>query len=123
MHQLILNSMSSDETLLKENLSWALYDEMLGEDYAGALDARRTQYCELFTDGEYRGLYLMMEPVIAEEELQKEGGSAVLSDSLYRTLVAQFAGERPCIANADDPGTVFELRYNPPPGILGFFPT
>ena len=114
MHQLILNSMSSDETLLKENLSWALYDEMLGEDYAGALDARRTQYCELFTDGEYRGLYLMMEPVIAEEELQKEGGSAVLSDSLYRTLVAQFAGERPCIANSDDPGTVFELRYNPP---------
>ena len=109
----ILNGMSYDELMLRENLSWAIYGDMLGEAYSGAFGPRRTQYAELFLNGEYRGLYLMMEPVVPEDELKKEGGGAVLTDSLYRTLSVFFTDERPYIPCSFDTSSVLEWRYSP----------
>ena len=109
----ILNGMGTDELLMRENLSWAIYDQLLGEAYSGAMDARRTQYAELFVNGEYRGLYLMTEPIHPEDELTKASESAALTDSLYMTMVTFFVGERPYLVNEADRDIVFELRYAP----------
>ena len=110
---LILNGMSYDEMMLREQLGWALYDAMLGEAYDGGFDARRTAYAELFVNGEYRGLYLMMEPVDPVEELRRESDSAPLTDSVYRSLSVWFVDERPWQMNACNAGSVFEWRYSP----------
>lgn len=112
-HDVILNGMGTDALLLRERLSWTIYDQLLGEAYSGAMDARRTQYAELFVNGEYRGLYLMTEPIHPEDELTKESESAVLTDSLYMTMVTFFVGERPWLVNEADWDTAFELRYAP----------
>ena len=112
-HDVILNGMGTDELLLRERLSWAIYDQLLGEAYSGAMDARSTQYAELFVNGEYRGLYLMLEPIHPEDELTKASESAALTDSLYMTKVTLFVGERPWLVNEADRDTSYELRYAP----------
>lgn len=110
---ILLNPMVFDETMLRDRISWALYDELLGKDYDSAFDARRTAYAEVFLNGQYQGVYLMMEPVNAQEELAKAGGSHVLTDSVYRSLRQGFVDERPVTENPIEDHAFFELRHEP----------
>lgn len=109
-----LNPMVFDETMLRERVSWRLYGDLLGEGYDGALGARKTSYAEVFLNDEYQGVYLMLEPINGDEELRKEGGSRLLTDSIYRSIVGNYMHERPVTDNPLGSVSKFQLRYEPP---------
>ena len=110
---ILLNPMVFDDTLLRDRVCWALYADLLGDGYDGAFTARQTGYAEVFLNQEYRGVYLMMEPVDAQEELAKEGGICLQTDGVYRVVRVWFAGERPIRLNPSEDSSGFELRYEP----------
>jgi len=111
---IILNGMVFDELLVRDRLSWAVYEAMLGDEADGAFAQRKTAYAELFVGGEYRGVYLMMEPMNAQDELRKAGDAHLMEDSVYRSLIRWFAdGERPLELNPCNENSYFEMRYAP----------
>ena len=110
---IILNPMVMDETMLRDRVSWRLYGDLLGEEYNGAFDERETAYVEVFLNNEYQGVYLMMEPMDAEEELAKESGQNLLTDGVYRSLHVDFVENRPVINNPLKDVGRFELLYEP----------
>ena len=110
---MILGGMVTDELLMRDRLCWTIYGEMLGTEYDGGFDARKTAYAELFLNDEYRGVYLMMEPMNAEDELRKAGDSHLLTDSVYRSVRVWFLDERPVLQNPVKENSLFELRYAP----------
>ena len=70
--QVILLPMNAlDTTMMRDRLSWALYARLTRRDEP--FSARKTQYCELFLNGEYRGVYLMLEPFSVRQEVAKAG--------------------------------------------------
>jgi len=102
-------SMAFDDTLMHDKLSWDLIALMTGE--SDPFRARKTQYVELFVNDEYAGIYLMLEPMDYETEIGKASGSALLTDSLYRTAVVDKVR-----SNAVIPGHMtwgYELFYSP----------
>jgi len=111
--EVLLNPMVFDELLVRERLSWTIYGELLGESYRDAFGARKTAYAEVFLNGAYCGVYLMVESMDEENELMKSGDSHLLTDQVYRTLPMNFADDRPMLRSPlyDDAG--FELRYEP----------
>ncbi len=70
--------------MMRDRLSWALYARLTRRDEPSA---RKTQYCELFLNGEYRGVYLMLEPFSVRQEVAKAGEERLTTDSVYRTAV------------------------------------
>ncbi len=114
MDEILLNPMAFDEMLIRDRLSWTVYGEMLGSDYAGGFGARKTEYAEVFLNNEYYGVYLLMEPMDEADELLREGVSHPLTDSVYRTLPGGFVEpHRPALKKPGEDGSVFELRYEP----------
>ena len=112
--EILLNPMAFDTLLVRDRLSWAVYAEMLPEDYAGGFAERKTAYAEVFLNDEYYGVYLMMEPMDEADELALEGRLHPVTDSVYRTLPARnIEAHRPVLAKPGSDGTVFELRYAP----------
>ena len=109
----LLNPMVFDSSLVRDRLCWDLYAKTLGKDYAGGFDARAMTYAELFINGEYFGVYLMMEPMEEAQELTNTGLSHLLTDSVYRTLPTRFERGRPLLQNPKVPTLSFELRYEP----------
>ena len=108
-----LNPMVYDETMLRERMSWRLYSDLLGEGYDGAFSARKNAYAEVFLNDEYQGVYLLMEPMDAEEELAKEGSRNLLTDGVYRSLFVDHVDERPVTDNPLSSSSKYELRYKP----------
>ena len=89
----ILNSCTQDECLVREKLGWHLWGKLAPQ--GTPFGERRTEYCELFVDDAYMGIYMLQDPVVPEAELALEGPGA-LSDSLYRTKSTFFlTGSRP----------------------------
>lgn len=117
---ILLNPMAYEETMLRDRACWHLYGDILGEAYDGAFDERETAYAEMFMNNEYQGVYLMMEPIDAQEELLKEDSSALLTDSVYRTVIKDVY-ERPVIQNPLRNSSRYELRYEPA-GVRKFAP-
>lgn len=110
---ILLNPMVFDETMLRDRINWKLYGDLLGSGYDGAFGARKTAYVEVFLNDEYQGVYLMMEPMDAEEELAKEGGRNLLTDGVYRSVIFNFADDRPVTQNPLKDVGRYELRYEP----------
>lgn len=106
---LLLISCAMDETLMRDKLSWSLYASL--RDKSKSFGARPCEFAELFVSGEYMGVYLMMEPVDAAQEMAKSDPGSVLTDSLYRTTTMQYAGERPVLAMEKSPAFGYELFY------------
>lgn len=109
----LLNPMVFDSSLVRDRLCWDLYAATLGKNYAGGFDARKMTYAELFINGEYQGVYLMMEPMEEAQELTDTGLAHLLTDSVYRTLPTRFERGRPLLQNPKVPTLSFELRYEP----------
>lgn len=109
-----LNPMVFDETMMREQASWRLYGDLLGREYDGAFGPRKTAYAEVFLNDVYQGVYLLMEPMNGDEELQKEGGRNLLTDGVYRSIVGRYMFERPLTDNPMYEETKFQLRYEPP---------
>lgn len=111
---LLLIAMAMDESRLRDKLSWTLYGTLAGETQS--FGARRCEYVELFVSGEYMGVYLMMEQVDIEEELQKSGGQCVAQDNVYRTTDLRNPGDRPSIENPAREYSGYELHHSPASG-------
>lgn len=108
--QVILLPMNAlDTTMMRDRLSWALYDKLTQRDEP--FSARKTQYCELFLNGEYRGVYLMLEPFSVRQEVAKAGEERLATDSVYRTAVISLSHDRACVEDPYSAATGFELYY------------
>lgn len=109
-NQVILLPMNAlDTTMMRDRLSWALYARLTRRDEP--FSARKTQYCELFLNGEYRGVYLMLEPFSVRQEVAKAGEERLTTDSVYRTAVISLSHGRPCMEDPYSAATGFELYY------------
>ncbi len=97
------------DDLLRDRLSWAVYADMVPE--TEAFGARKTAYAEVFVNGEYKGVYLMMNPFEEAQELEKAGKEHPASDSVYRTNVPVFAESGITVEDPVIPDTVYELYY------------
>ena len=53
----ILNPLSSDQTIMREKISYDLWNQM------SDVNTHNMEYCELIVDGQYRGVYCLQEPV------------------------------------------------------------
>lgn len=107
----ILISMTTDATMMRDKLSWDLYARLA--DGTKSFGARQTEYAEVFVNDEYMGLYLMMQPVDIEEELLKSGAELPLTDSVYRSFSTLYIGDRPYVKNAARDESGYELFYTP----------
>lgn len=100
-----------DETKMRDKLSWDIWNELTEDDEP--FGGRKTEYAEVFKDGEYIGLYLMVEPVDVEEELSLAGEMHLLTDSVYRTATLNFSRDRVYISHPLRANAGYELYYLP----------
>ena len=104
-----------DESLMRDRLSWDLYASVAqaGESYG----ARQVEYCEVFVDDAYAGVYLMMEPVDDAQELARSGREQPQTDSVYRSVQTVYrVSERPLTESAVRENSAYELRHGGAPG-------
>ena len=108
--EFILIACSMDQLLIRDKLSWDLFNTLAGPQEA--FGARETTYCEVFAGGEYLGIYLIMKPYDYADELLRLGSGAPGTDSLYRLAgrsVYEF--DRPLIQDHRD--IYYEQHFAP----------
>ena len=108
--EFIMLSCVADYEMMRDRLSWDLYNRMAGRDET--MGARNMYYCELFVNDRYQGVYLLFEPFNYEAELRKTSDKAVETDSIYRLvrLVEGEMRERPVHID-EETGYAYELYY------------
>ena len=101
---------SIDPLMIRDRLSWDMYNEFMDEDEAfGDLDMR---YVELFLGDDYHGVYLMLKQYDYAQEMTLEDAGASLTDSYYRTVDGVIQNpERPVIL--DHLQHSYEQHYAP----------
>lgn len=105
--------------MMQDRLCWDLYGMMNGYDCP--FGKRDMFFTELFINNEYLGVFLAMNPFQYETELGKVSRSAVETDSIYRTIVANdLDKERPLYI--DEKGTDYEVYYTNKPSGSEFQP-
>ena len=108
--EFILIACSMDYLLIRDKLSWDLWNGISSEDEA--FGPRKTAYCEVFAGDAYLGVYVMMKPYDYAQELARLGADAPAADSLYRLAgrsVHEF--DKPLIQ--DHRGMYYEQHYAP----------
>lgn len=100
-----------DETKMRDKLNWDMWAQLRADDEP--FGARKTDYVEVFKDGEYYGLYLMVEPVDIGEELALAGEARLFSDSVYRTAALNFSRDREYFVHPHRANAGYELYYAP----------
>ena len=109
--EIILLPLAIDSTMMRDRLSWDIVAMAFDPDESfGGLP---NQYVELFVDGRYEGVYLMMTPYDIGEEMRKEGQETIFRDSLYRVTSLEMEKDRPVLPDPTSPETGFELFYAP----------
>ena len=93
---LALLPIAQDETKIRERLGWELWNALCGEEEP--FGKRNAFYCEVFLNGDYRGVYLALSPYDARAELLRAG--AKTGGLVYRTAAREFLRGRPA---AEDP--------------------
>ena len=100
-----------DSIKMRDRLNWDLWAELAADDEP--FGARRTQYVELFLDGAYWGVYLMVEPVDVKAELELAGEGRLMHDSVYRTAALNFSRDREYVEHPYRENAGYELYYAP----------
>jgi len=108
---LLLLPMGFDETLMRDRLSWDMYN-LLTKD-TDPFSALKTRYAELFVNNEYAGVYLLMEPYDIVGELTKASANAPLTDSVYRAAVSRMMKDRPMARDTGLKAPSYELFHAP----------
>ena len=109
--QVLLLPIAIDYTMMRDRLSWDVVKLAFDEDEGfGALP---NQYVELYVNGSYEGVYLMLRPYDIGEEMRKTGQESIFRDSLYRVSRLEMAKDRPIMPDPTSPETGFELFYAP----------
>lgn len=106
-----LLAMPFDRSLMRDRLSWDIYAQMAPE--SAPFSARDSAYAEVFVNGEYEGVYLMMLPFDIADELAGAGENHVLTDSVYRTCVSYLKPDREVIAHPCRQNTGYAVYYSP----------
>ena len=108
--EFILIACSMDYLLIRDKLSWDLWNGISSVDEA--FGPRETAYCEVFAGDAYLGVYVMMKPYDYAQELARLGADAPATDSLYRLAgrsVHEF--DKPLIQ--DHRSMYYEQHYAP----------
>jgi len=108
--EFILLAGSMDQLLIRDKLSWDLWNGIASE--GEAFGPRELTYCEVFAGDEYLGIYLIMRPFDYVTELLHLGKNAPAADSLYRLAgrsVYEF--DKPLIQ--DHRAIYYEQHYTP----------
>ena len=100
-----------DSIKMRDRLNWDLWAELAADDEP--FGARRAQYVELFLDGAYWGVYLMVEPVDVKAELELAGEGRLMHDSVYRTAALNFSRDREYVEHPYRENAGYELYYAP----------
>ena len=108
--EFILLACSMDQLLIRDRLSWDLWNGISSEDEP--FGPRELTYCEVFAGDEYLGIYLIMRPFDYAHELAHLGKNAPATDGLYRLAgrsVYEF--DKPLIQ--DHRAIYYEQHYAP----------
>ena len=100
-----------DDTKMRDKINWDMWNALAGDDEP--FGARKVEYVEVFQDGAYYGLYLMVEPVDMREELRLAGESHLETDSVYRTAALNFSRDREYYRHPYRANAGYELYYAP----------
>ena len=107
----ILLPIAIDSTMMRDRLSWDMVSLAFDESEGfGGLPCR---YVELFVNGSYEGVYLLLKPFDVGSEMRKAGVNAVYGDSLYRVSRMEMVTDRQAMADPTNPEVGFELFYAP----------
>lgn len=109
--ELLLLPIAIDNTMMRDRLSWDVVD--IAFDPEEGFGALPNQYVEVYVNGSYEGVYLMLKPYNIGDEMRKEGQATVFRDSLYRVARVEMAKDRPVLANPVSAEEGFELFYAP----------
>ena len=101
----------NDETKMRDRLGWDLWAQLREDDEP--CGARTTGSVEVFKDGEYFGLYLMVEPVDIQDELVLAGEDHLETDSVFRTAALNFSRDREYVKHPHRENAGYELYYAP----------
>lgn len=111
VEQAVLLPIAIDNTMMRDRLSWEMVS--LAFDASEGFGGLPCRYVELFVNGSYEGVYLLLRPYDIGDEMRKEGADAVYSDSLYRVSRMEMADDRPILPDPTEPEIGFELFYAP----------
>lgn len=109
---LALLPLYADETLMRDRLCWAMYADMVTPEQS--FGERPVFYAEVFVNGSYEGIYLVMEPYDNAKELAKYTAANPGTDSVYRVSWMRLGTERPTYPGVYVKSREFELYYTPP---------
>lgn len=108
--EFILLSGSMDKQLIRDYLSWELYNGVAGADEP--FGPRDVHYVELFVNDAYQGVYLIMKPYDYAEEMAKADANAPARDSLYR-LAGRSVHEDDKAVAQDHRNIYYEHHFGP----------
>ena len=108
--EFILIACSMDGLLIRDKLSWDLWNGISTEDEP--FGPRGTTYCEVFAGDEYLGIYVIMQPYDYTEELAKLSPDAPSTDGLYR-LAGRSVHEYDKALIQDHRNMYYEQHYLP----------
>lgn len=109
--ELLLLPIAIDNTMMRDRLSWDVVD--IAFDPEEGFGALPNQYVEVYVNGSYEGVYLMLKPYSIGDEMRKEGQETIFRDSLYRVSRMEMAKDRPVCPDPTMPEVGFELFYAP----------
>ena len=104
----LLLSCEQDSLIVRNSFSWALWRDWNDGEGVAMLDSR---FVEVFVDGEYAGIYQLLQRVDAQRELLAMGGNPH-TDVVGRHIREKNAGKRPRIYNSEGL-PYYEMRYIP----------
>lgn len=111
VENLILIPMLLDDTMMRDRLAWEMYG--LTHPETDRYGARKLAHVELFVNGRYEGVYLLMEPYTHAAELAKRSSSAVGTSCVYRTGSVEADKDRAGRLGAYIEARGYELHYEP----------
>lgn len=106
----LLISNASDESCVRNEISWDLWRDWNEDDHAFML--LESRMVEVFLEDEYMGVYQVMQRINEEEEIVRMGGS-LASDYTARVVKKENLGKRPNIDWMEEAGFYGELRQAP----------
>ena len=111
VEEAVLLPIAIDNTMMRDRLSWDMVS--LAFDPSEGFGGLPCRYVELFVNGSYEGVYLLLKPFDIGDEMRKEGADAVYGDSLYRVSRLEMVTDRQILPDPTQPEIGFELFYAP----------
>ena len=109
--ELLLLPIAIDGSMMRDRLSWDVVD--LAFDKSEGFGGLPNQYVEVYVNGSYEGVYLMLKPYDIGDEMRKAGQESIFRDSLYRVTSMEMIKDRPMLVDPTMSDSGFELFYAP----------